>query len=225
MKKHSVRSFMAGMLVALLVVGMMTSALAALSTKTIEVTSGVEIYVDGVEMKPTDVNGTPVETFLYNGTTYVPIRAVSQSLGYAVNWDGANQRVYIGEQPGQKQYLLSVCPPYQTDHVFTPETIQMAGKTYAHCCTFDFFNSYALFNINGQYNTLSFDVGHVDGKSAVDGTLSIYLDGELSYSMELDPEALPKHVEIPLYNALQLKIAVEHDSVWAPYGMGNIEIY
>ena len=225
MKKHSTRDFFAGILLMALIFSLASPAGAALVGKTIQVLTGVEIYVDGVEMKPTDANGNPVETFVYNGTTYVPLRAVSQSLGYAVNWDGANQRVYIGEQPGQKQYLLSVCPPYQSDHFYTPETISMSGKTYTNCCTFDYFDAFALFNLNGQYQTFSFDIGHIDEKSMVEGTLYIYLDGELAYTMELDPEALPQHRDIPLNGALQMKIQVKHNSIWAPYGMGNMEIY
>ena len=96
--------------------------------------TGVKIYVDGVEMKPTDANGKPVDTFIYNGTTYVPLRAVSQSLGENVQWDGATQTVYIGDDPrmtansdANGSYILKVCPPYQTDGYYTEKSYSLAG--------------------------------------------------------------------------------------------------
>ncbi len=195
-------------------------AMAALSKKTIEVHTGVEIFVDGVKMEPTDVNGKPVETFVYNGTTYVPLRAVSQSLGKNVNWDGANQRVYIGKRPGEKQYLLSVCPPYQKSNFGQRATYTIAGQKYAN--GFD-VSGYGLFNLNGQYSTLSFDVGHIDGKPMYDSKIHIYLDGEIALSFDLTKEMLPQHYDVPLYNALQMKI--EADSIRAGYyALANVEI-
>ena len=45
-----------------------------------------------------DNQGTKVpEAFIYEGTTYVPVRMVSELLNEPVHWDGANQAIYIGE--------------------------------------------------------------------------------------------------------------------------------
>jgi len=42
--------------------------------------------------------GTKVpEAFIYQGTTYVPVRMVSELLNEPIHWDGANKSVYIGE--------------------------------------------------------------------------------------------------------------------------------
>lgn len=224
-RMHRVRDFLAGALTLALVMGLAVPAGAALTGKTIQVLTGAEIYIDGVKMEPTDANGNPVETFAYNGTTYVPLRAVSEYLGKAVNWDGANQRVYIGEAPGVKQYLLSVCPPYQSENFDVQTTITMAGNKYANCATFG--GGWALFNLNGEYDTLSFDLGHLDGTGMGQGTLNIYLDGELTFSTEIDPEDMPQHYDIPLHNALQMKIEGNSGSYsWNHYyGLGNIEVY
>jgi len=212
-----------------LVMALATPAGAALAGKTIQVLTGVEIFVDGVKMNPTDANGNPVETFIYNGTTYVPLRAVSQSLGKNVNWDGANQRVYIGEQPGEKQYLPDILEPYQSKRYGAPSTINMAGQKYAHCIelTADGIG-YATYNLNGKYQSLSFDAGIIDGANLHDVTLNIYLDGSLSFSVDLSHEDLPQHFEVPLYGALQMKIELVRvtDSIWmSQYGLANVEIY
>ncbi len=227
MKNHSKRSFLAGVLAALLVTALATPSLAALTGKTIQVLTGAEIYVDGVKLEPTDANGNPVETFVYNGTTYVPLRAVSQSLGKNVNWDGANQRVYIGEAPGVKQYLTSILEPYQSDLYKTPTTVTMAGDKYANAMYFGYdtllgeSGGWALYNLNGQYTSLSFDMGHVDEWPMSDGTVDIYLDGELALSADMGPEELPKHFTVPLHNALQMKIAMPN----CYYALANVEIY
>lgn len=225
MKNHSKRDFFAGILIMSLIFGLALPAGAALAGKTIQVLTGVDIYVDGVEMKPTDANGNPVETFVYNGTTYVPLRAVSQSLGYAVNWDGVNQRVYIGEQPGQKQYLLSVCPPFQTERYSTPTTFKMAGDTYSHGFVLDCHGGSALFNLNGQYSTLEFDLAYTDSSNKAACNVNIYLDEQLVKNIVMGHEDLPQHFIIPLNGALKMKIEnVEYGNM-AKYGFANVEIY
>ena len=52
----------------------------ALTQKNITVERGVTVYVDDQKLNPGDANGNSVEPMLYNGTTYLPIRAgVSRS--------------------------------------------------------------------------------------------------------------------------------------------------
>ncbi len=223
--RHRTRDFLAGAVTMALAMNLVLPAGAALAGKTIQVLTGVEIFVDGVKMEPTDAQGNPVETFAYNGTTYVPLRAVSQSLGKNVNWDGANQRVYIGEAPGTKQYLIDICPPYENVGYTTPPTFDMAGKKYANGIKWNSGVPYAfaLFNLNGQYTSLEFDIGHVDGGYKNDSVLYIYLDGEISYSMDLSWEMLPQHISIPLHNALQMRIEVGESG--NAYGLANVEIY
>lgn len=227
MKTRKIRNVIAAALVLSLVLAI--PATAALSKKTIEVYTGASIYIDGVELHPTDVNGNPVETFVYNGTTYVPLRAVSQSLGKAVSYDGATQSVYIGTAPGVKQYLPSILAPYQSEHYNTPTTISMAGKKYANVIdlsanrimNYREYGGWALYNLNGQYQTLDFDMGHVDDCAMESGTLNIYLDGELSFSVDMNAEDLPKHFTVPLYGALQMKLEMSTGY----YAMANVEIY
>lgn len=60
--------------------------------------NNIKIYVDGIMVEPKDAKGNEVEPFISNGTTYLPIRAVSQALGKKVEWDDASKSVYIGER-------------------------------------------------------------------------------------------------------------------------------
>ena len=221
-RTHNIRGFLTGFLAAVLVFALASPAEAALAGKTIQVLTGVDIYVDGVEMKPTDANGKPVDTFVYNGTTYVPLRAVSQYLGKNVNYDGKNQRVYIGEAPGMKQYLVNVCPPYQEDSYESYPTVTMTGKKYANAFRLGSYSSggWALYNLNGQYQTLSFDMGHLDGDPMYDVTLNIYLDNVLAFSVDMSAEDMPEHYTVPLRGALQMKMEMTNGY----YRLANVEV-
>jgi len=196
---------------AVLMVAALAAAIAipalAVSVMTIDVEPGVTVYVNDMPIDAGDTHGNP-EAFIYNGTTYIAAAAVSKSLGENVKWDGSTRSVYIGKHEGSSSYLLNVCPPYQVQYMETPATVSMAGVKYANClaCTRDWREGYALFNLNGKYNTLSFTVGHRDEYEMVETQYNIYLDGELVFSMDLDPEMLPQEYTVPLNGALQMKI-------------------
>lgn len=202
---------------------LVTVAYATNATKTIQAAyMNIKLVIDGVPVTPKDSNGTVVEPFIYNGTTYLPVRAVGEALGKQVTWDGKTKTVYIGEAPGQVTYLLDVCPPYETKGYHTSTTFDMAGKAYAH--GFCVESGYSLFNLNGAYSTLEFDLGHLDGRSMDEASVHFYLDGKLVKSIEADPEALVQHYQVPLDHALQMKIVVECYSLWPAYGLANITV-
>lgn len=84
--------------VVLLAGGLVLPASAA--GRTITVNPGIGIYVNGQKLNPTDANGSAVEVFSYNGTTYLPVRAISEALGLTVQWDAASNSVRITRQGG-----------------------------------------------------------------------------------------------------------------------------
>ncbi len=51
--------------------------------------------LNGQEIQPKDANGFYVEPFIINGTTYLPVRAVADSLGIHVSWDSSTQTVIL----------------------------------------------------------------------------------------------------------------------------------
>lgn len=182
----------------------------ATSVMTIDVEPDVKVYVNDAPIDAGETHGNP-EAFIYNGTTYIAAKAVSLSLGENVKWDGGTRSVYIGKHPEDSSYLLNVCPPYQEEWLETLSTVNMAGEKYANCISFKnhYSDGYALFNLNGKYNELTFTLGHIDGRRMDDeGQCNIYLDGELALSIDLDPEMMPREYTVPLNGALQMKIAM-----------------
>lgn len=75
-----------------------TSAKPAPSTVTVQLSPGITVKYNGKVQSMTDVNGTPVYPLLNGGTTYLPIRAVSNMLGLNVDWDGATQTVLLDSE-------------------------------------------------------------------------------------------------------------------------------
>lgn len=207
---------MAGLLIGTTVAG--GSVWAATGMRSIDVMfDNIKIYMDGELVEPKDANGQTVEPFVYNGTTYLPVRAVSNAIGKDVSWDGVEKVVYLGAKPGNSENWLDVCGPYQYHsgkeyRLSDNKYFTMSGKKYTNGFTLGEWgsNAEALFNLNGKYNTLSFTVGHVDGKDTTDRTLNIYLDGIIAYTKELKYDDVAKKVTVPLNGALQMKIEVAY---------------
>lgn len=58
---------------------------------------GITVKYNGETQTLKDAAGSTVYPVSYNDTTYLPVRAVSNILGVAVDWDGATQTVILGE--------------------------------------------------------------------------------------------------------------------------------
>jgi hypothetical protein len=59
----------------------------------------IRLVVNGQQVTPRDAQGNIVEPFIFNGTTFLPVRAVADALGENVHWDGPNSTVYVGQGP------------------------------------------------------------------------------------------------------------------------------
>lgn len=59
------------------------------------------IVIDGVERSFSDVNGNIVYPVYYNGTTYLPVRAIGGIMGKEVGWDGNTKTVTLSEPAKQ----------------------------------------------------------------------------------------------------------------------------
>ena len=56
---------------------------------------GIRIVLDGKLIIPKDQNGNVLDAFIYNNSTYLPIRALANALGCDVDWDGSTNTVLI----------------------------------------------------------------------------------------------------------------------------------
>ena len=69
---------------------------AANLTKKIDVLyDDIKILSNNIEFMPVDEQGSQVEPFIYEGTTYLPVSAVSEALGKNVSWDSETKTVMV----------------------------------------------------------------------------------------------------------------------------------
>lgn len=84
-------------LLALTLAGVLTvgAAAAGIQRITAELRPDVSVVVDGKTQTLVDKNGDRVEPIMYEGSTYLPVRAVADAVGVGVRWDSKTQTVYL----------------------------------------------------------------------------------------------------------------------------------
>lgn len=111
------RGFFAGVLATLLVFSMVGSAGATNGkiTKELEYRD-IKVSLDGEILDLRDAQGNVVEPFKFDGTNYVPVRAISEILGLNVAWDSKNATVVLTTPEEQKPtYITSTGKRYHND--------------------------------------------------------------------------------------------------------------
>ena len=93
--KGQIRRIVAVLLAVFAAVGVAAIATDGLSTLENVKVGGIRIVIDNKEFTCTDANGAVVEPMIYNGTTYIPVRAVSTAFGKAVYWDGEESTIIL----------------------------------------------------------------------------------------------------------------------------------
>ena len=195
----------------------------------------IRIYVDGELITPRDVNGNIVEPFVSDGTTYLPVRAVGEAFGKTVEWDGTTQSVFIGLRPGSVQYMPDIVPAYQVYGNYSEysalrdggvQNFSMGGVRYVDGMTFHWGGGavcWAVYNLNGQFTSLSGVLGTVDGQIGhrQDGgsVFRVFADSRMVFELFLSNDMHPRDLSINVAGVNQLKIELT-DSM-GTIGIGN----
>lgn len=133
----------------------------------------------------------------------------------------------------QPKYLLDVCKPYQTPYHYNDSIIiSMGGTNYTHgftCLGYgdNPFGNQTYFNLEGNYSYLKFIAGILDTSSyANNAKFSIYADGQLIYSFDIESGDLPTNHTVDITGCKQLMFAVFDGRSVAmysgSYGIANI---
>lgn len=121
----------------------------------------IKIVVDGIQLQ------TSSEPFIYNGTTYLPVRAVAEAVGKDVNWDGNTNTVYLGSYYGGSNSgvigsmpdTTTYTPPVQAPSV-SPQLTSSDYSAYLYVEEYSYTNSlddtvYAQYITNNSSQTLT----------------------------------------------------------------------
>ena len=195
--------------------------------------NNIKLYIDGAEIVPKDAKGNPVEPFIYNGTTYLPVRAVGEALGKEVIWDGKTQSVYLGKKD-QNQPDAYLSDMQWTDyregdsgnnievfgHVNDRTVTDANGKTYTNGLAVyvnrtngyrilenynnsDIYQAYAL---NSQYRKLTGIIALPGKEAPSQADVEFYGDGKLLYKATGVTKTLPFTLDIDVEGVNQLEI-------------------
>ena len=130
------KGFGTGLLLTALVVALGVTAFAT-SRRTIEVEDGIGISLNGATFIPWDANGREVSVFLYNGTTYVPVRAVSEAMGMDVQFNSTTRTVQLttadrvaAQQPNSGSYITEA---RARQIALTDAGVQEANAVFLRC--------------------------------------------------------------------------------------------
>lgn len=237
-KTHTVRTFLAGALAALLLAGIVPSALAAAGVN-ITVWPGISVYIDDQKLEPKDANGNPVMVFTYNGTTYLPVRAISEALGKPVQWEGSTNSVYVGQHKSSKPAAWLSQMDYFSgtagNQFKTAATEQdNTGTVHTNCITESFDRTYLL---NGQYSKITGTLYQCYAKRSeqiIDGDgggVYLYGDGNLLFAKTYSKGTAgiqPYPFEVDLTGVLELRV-VFADGDWYSYehrlSLGDVALW
>src|SRR6476620_8168613 len=97
MKKLGIISIIVVFAMALLATG----AFAGANSELIQayINHDIKLTVNGAKFTPKDSDGNTLEPIIYNGSTYLPVRALTNAIGGSAVWDDKTQTVAIQVGP------------------------------------------------------------------------------------------------------------------------------
>lgn len=198
-------------------------SMAAMFQKKITVSTGVNVYVDDVKLNTVDSKGNTIEGFIYNGTTYLPVKAVASAVGKAVSWDGKTKSVYIGKHDSEEPVImLNMLDYFDCNHCFKNYTDvkDNLGNIYNYGIGggSSYCNRWETYYINGKYSKMKgkYVLSYDRRSTEYESRFKVYGDGKLIYSSPVMTGGVhPIDFEIDLTGVLELKI--EFIEAWQTY--------
>ncbi len=175
------------------------------------IANGIKIVIDGQKINPTDANGNTVEPIIYNGTTYLPVRAVANALGKAVYWDGPNYTVYLGDMNGTLEYPsveLEDMTSIGDEAYGTDRLTDNYGNNYDHAVSNRYGHCKLQYLCNMKYSKFKGTLYVPEGVTGNDSCyLSIIADGKTIYkSPEMTKTSAPVDIDVNITGYNDIKI-------------------
>ena len=178
--------------------------------------AGITVTLDGEAQVLTDAKGTRLYPITYNGSTYLPVRAVAGLAGLEVNWDQATKTVQLGKISTD----VDLIDTYKAYDISEGGQVQSADKkeqdiSGIHCShwlrVYQRVNDkkgtlqYASFNVLGKYETLTFQY-----YAEKDVILRVLGDNDsVLFESEIPGGQVAQTVTVPLLKTTQLTFQTE----------------
>jgi hypothetical protein len=204
-----------------------------LQTITAYLDSGITVTLDGEVQTLKDGSGTRIYPISYNGSTYLPVRAVAGLAGLEVNWDQATRTVHLGKMSTDVDLIdtyeaYDISEGKQVRSVDKKETdisgIHCSHWLQVHQASMDGKGTtqYASFNVLGKYETLTFQY-----YAENDVILRVLGDNDsVLFEREVPGGQIAQTVTVPLLKTTQLTFQTEKQQELSPFeGGGDAYIF
>jgi hypothetical protein len=204
----------------------------------------IEVFYTIKAIKIDNVTQNPdKKPFAYEGTTYVPLRFISEKLDKEVKWDQNTQTIFIGNQIDESAYFLGdkiQNMNYQSyygdyENVFgSRDTISSnIGKEYENYLSLYNPSTYSggafstiQYPLNGQFKKFVSTVGitsnYQNSRSTIN--VNVYADDKIVYQNSFEPGSMPTDINVNVENALKLIIETTIEEVPGDDGTDTSEI-
>jgi len=172
--------------------------------------NNIKVVVNGREADLRDANGNPVEPFIVNGTTYLPLRAALNAItggAEAIEWDPVGYRVLIGDCRTGKVGFHELKAFYGQSAVSPGKSFLNRGTEITPFNSF-LINATGTFALDGRYARLtgSLCVADVIG-GGYDGKVQFFGDDVLLGEYSHIEHTYPRNdIDISLVGVNTLKI-------------------
>ncbi|SFS76466.1 stalk domain-containing protein [Paenibacillus sp. BC26] len=203
---------------------------AASNSMKIEAFFGVKLIQNGIDKTPTEN-----KPFIYNGSTYVPLRTASDLLGVPVSWDSKNSSVIIGQKVsgsplGTPDNVSTVDPGYlgiSSPSIKSNQSMTVNSKQYGNSgFTLISIQSTGMpkaavlmkYTLNNQYKKLNLALGIDDNsRDESDDVLRNITfkdqDGITLKQVSLGIGTVKENIEIDLKGVLVMTIEVDGNNM------------
>jgi len=182
------------------------------------------VRLDGEALTLRDANGNIVQPLSYDGTTYLPLRALAEILGLDVGWDAATQTVSLYSRRDRALWLADHAAVLRTNRIGGDRASivrgvgnmpQREGAQFnsAIAVTFSTNPGSGTIELDSRYTSLSFESVFYESPRDRDFNFTIVnADTDTTlHQMTVTPNTFYDNISFELYGATRIRIEVRTD--------------
>ena len=170
------------LIITLLVIALLFTSIGVYAEPTIQeikalISYETKMLLNGKDFNPVDTNGRALRPIIYNNTTYLPVRAICDAVGLAVDYDAKAKTVIMGERKDYVPVTADILSTYM-DMAFTKDLdlLYTPSKTY----NWGLLNLYEHSSVYGDSGSLSLK------KKYTKLNTSVYLTESAKYPVNIE---------------------------------------
>jgi len=192
---------------------------------------GITVRNNSQPVTFTNAAGQQMYPILYQGSTYLPLRAMAELFDVSIEWDGSTRTVLMGDTGAVQQPAQQPTPhAYRFLHDlplvgFSNEvrfgTVNMQGNSYGRAMYVPVARGgWTSRNLNAQYNTMTARIGPTGVASSMNNNgfsnIMVLGDGREIASFNIDMDFQPQDISIDVRGVSVLRIEIDQPLIRSP---------